>query len=145
MKRILQSIFRRPLRKAVRILEEKSRNRSAVARAETVFEKWVSERRFMEPTESTETPLKEMGLTSNELASFCKWKYGKTFLTVRKELRIKEACRLMLEHPESKIGEIGSMVGIDDPSNFRHQFKSVEGVTPSEWKENQKKSEKVWK
>ena len=140
MKRIFQSIFRKPLRKAIRILDEKSLSRSAAVKAEKAFDRWVRERRFTEATESNETPLMEMGLTSSELASFCKSRFGKTFLTVRKELRIKEACRLMMEDPDSKIIDIGAMVGFSDPSNFRHQFKSVEGVTPSDWKENQKKS-----
>lgn len=141
MKRFLQNIFTKPLRKAIRILDERSMSRCAAATAEKAFEQWVRERRFTEATESTETPLMEMGLTSSELATYCKARFGKTFLTVRKELRIMEACKLMLEQPESKICDIGSSVGFSDPSNFRHQFKSVKGITPSEWKENQKKSE----
>ena len=139
MKRFFQRLFRKPLRKAIRILDEKSRNRSTAAKAEQAFNRWVSDKKYTEPTESTEIPLSEMGLTSGELSYFCKSRYGKTFLTVRKELRIKEACRLILEHPDSKISEIGTMVGFSEPSNFRHQFKSVEGITPSEWRDSHKK------
>lgn len=139
MKRLFHRFFRKPLKKAIRVLDEKSLNRSSAAKAAKAFEQWVRERRYTEPTESTETPLREMGLTSGELASFCKSRFGKPFLTVRKELRIREAGKLMLEHPELTVGEIGSMVGFSDASNFRHQFKSVEGMTPSEWREKQKK------
>lgn len=139
MKRLLHRLLRRPLKKAIRVLDEKSLNRSSAAKAAKAFEQWVRERRYTEPTESTETPLMEMGLTSSELSYFCKARFGKPFLTVRKVLRIQEAKNLMMEHPERTVSEIGSMVGFSDASNFRHQFKSVEGMTPTEWKEKQKK------
>lgn len=138
MKDIIGIFFKRPLKKALHALEEKRWSHEATAKAEKAFEQWVFERKFTQPAESMDTPLGEMGLTSSELSAFCKAKFGKNFLTVRKELRINEACRLMLEYPDIKIGEIGSMVGFSDPSNFRHQFKSVVGVTPLKWKENQK-------
>ena len=103
------------------------------------LDEWVSEGKYRLTYESTDTILRELGLTSSELSFYCSRKYGKSFLSWRKDLRIEDAKRMLLEYPELPACEIGRSLGIPDKSNFRHQFKSATGMTPSEWRKNHPK------
>ena len=77
----------------------------------------------------------DLDLTGEELSFYCSTRFGKTFLTWRKELRIEEAMDLLLKFPVIPASKIGLSLGIKDKSDFRHQFKSVTGMTPREWRE----------
>ena len=46
-----------------------------------------------------------------------------------------DARKMLLDFPDVPVSKIASDLGIDDKSNFRHQFKSVTGLTPSEWRQ----------
>lgn len=61
---------------------------------------------------------------------------GQNFVTYLKELRIGEAKRL-LSQTDLKIIEISRMVGYDNDKHFMKIFKSVCGVSPSEYRQNQ--------
>ena len=52
---------------------------------------------------------------------------------------LEEAKRMLLDHPEMPACQVGRALGITDKSNFRHQFKSVTGLTPTEWRKKFKK------
>lgn len=95
---------------------------------------WVAKGGHRENYESLQPILTELDLTADELSFYCSRKLRKRFLTWRKELRINEAKDLIIEKPEVPICQIACYEGISDKSNFRHQFKSVVGCTPSEWR-----------
>ena len=59
---------------------------------------------------------------------------GKTFPEFVAEYRIDYACRLMKEHPEMVISEIGDEAGFASEQSFFRTFKAVKGLTPQEWK-----------
>ncbi len=49
-------------------------------------------------------------------------------------LRIEKACTLIKENEDLGIGSIGEMVGYSDSRYFSRIFRSVTGLTPSEYK-----------
>lgn len=69
-----------------------------------------------------------------ELSLFFRIQTGKNFLKWRKERRIEEAKKLLLEDRDIPTLIIGEAVGICDKSNFRRQFKEITGFTPAEWR-----------
>lgn len=98
------------------------------------LESWVGECKHHEYYDSMDDILMELGLTKEELSLYCSRVLKKKFLTWRKELRIEDAKRLLLKHTDAPACHIGYVVGFDDKSNFRQQFKSVAGCTPVEWR-----------
>lgn len=60
---------------------------------------------------------------------------GINFVNYLKAIRIKEAKRL-LEDTDLKIQEIGKMVGYDNDKHFMKIFKSICGISPSEYRKN---------
>lgn len=123
--------FRRPA-----WIAEHARNRRSMAIVDRKLESWVAEGKHRLCYGSMDDILSDLGLTSGELSAYCTKKLGRTFLTWRKEIRMEEAKRLLLEHPDIPACKIGGSLGITDKSNFRHQFKSVTGLTPCQWREN---------
>ncbi len=60
---------------------------------------------------------------------------GMNFVNYLKKIRIEEAKRL-LEETEEKIIDISQMVGYENEKHFMKTFKSVSGVSPSEYRRN---------
>ena len=96
---------------------------------------WVREGKYRLDYGSMDKILDDLGLTGGELSSYCSKKFNKSFLSWRKELRIKEAKKRLLDSPEVPAYRIGRELGISDKSDFRHQFKSITGYTPGQWRE----------
>ncbi len=84
------------------------------------------------------------GVSVDEMAQFLQM--GRTTLSglINKEegvnfnawvgsLRIEEAMRIFRENPQFSIAQVSEMVGYSEPSNFSRQFKTITGVSPSEW------------
>ena len=59
---------------------------------------------------------------------------GKTFPEFVAGYRIDYACRLMREHPEMVLSEVGDEAGFASEQSFFRTFKASKGVTPQEWK-----------
>lgn len=104
------------------------------SRVEEKLAEWVNQGKHREHNPSIQHIVEELDITRDELAFYCATKLHKTFYTWRKELRIREAQEIILEHPDMSFSQIAFSVGIPDKSDFRHQFKSVVGCTPGEWR-----------
>ena len=117
-----------------RLAEEKQARR-VISMVERRLGKWIAEGKYKLNYDSIDDILRDLDLTSGELSFYCATRFGKPFLTWRKELRIEEAKDLLLRFPNVPVSKIGISLGIKDKSDFRHQFKSVTGMTPMEWRE----------
>jgi AraC-like DNA-binding protein len=65
-------------------------------------------------------------------AAFCRFfkkRTRKTYITFLNEIRIQEACSLLLK-PDLNISEICFIAGFNSISNFNRQFKKITGFTP---------------
>ena len=60
---------------------------------------------------------------------------GQNFVNYLKELRLKEAKKL-LDETDKKVIEISTLVGYENEKHFMKTFKSIYGVTPSEYRKN---------
>lgn len=68
--------------------------------------------------------------------SFCRFfkaNTGKTLVEYLHELRIGEACRLLLESDKT-ISETAFECGFNNLSNFNRRFREIKGVTPREYR-----------
>ena len=99
-----------------------------------IMSDWVSARGYAEP-DTQEEVVRSLNVTRDELASYCRERYGMSFLSWRKKLRIEEAGRLLVTRSDLSAAEIGRKVGIFDKSDFRRQFRSLEGCTPLEYRD----------
>ena len=60
---------------------------------------------------------------------------GMNFVNYLKKIRVEEAKRL-LEETDEKINDISRLVGYENDKHFMKIFKSVCGVSPSEYRKN---------
>ncbi len=98
------------------------------------IEQWVSLRRYTDPSLTILEVLKEMGVSASALNFYLE---GHT--TVRgyrkwlPHLRIEEAKRIMIEHPEYSLEHVAEACGYANGGNLSRAFKDQEGMPPSEW------------
>ena len=99
-------------------------------------EKWVREKGYLKPLATVEDVAADIGVLPDRLTVWCRIKTGRPVLRWRKELRIGDAKRLLLEFPDLPVATVGQMVGIDDKSNFKRQFTETVRQTPRQWRES---------
>ncbi len=75
-------------------------------------------------------------LSPNAFCRYFKKRTGKTLITVVNEIRINEACRLLIKN-DLPVGDIAFMVGFRNVSTFNHKFREVMGVSPGDFRKNQ--------
>jgi two-component system, response regulator YesN len=61
---------------------------------------------------------------------------GMKFTDYINHFRIQKAKQLMLENPDWSLFKIAEMVGFSSQHHFSNSFKKIEGITPSQFKEN---------
>ena len=67
------------------------------------------------------------------LSQFIKAEYGCSFYQFVNHLRIEEAKRLKLAHPELKMEEIATRCGFSCRNVFSNVFARETGMSPREW------------
>lgn len=68
--------------------------------------------------------------------SFCRFfkkRTGKTFVRFLNEIRIREACRQLLQYPDRQIAEIAFGCGFKNISSFNRVFRQVRAQSPTEY------------
>jgi AraC-like DNA-binding protein len=79
-------------------------------------------------------------LTPQSFCRYFKSRTGKVFSSFVNEVRIGNACRMIIENNES-ISAICYSSGFNYLSNFNRQFKNIKGMTPSEYQRKFKTSD----
>jgi two-component system response regulator YesN len=77
----------------------------------------------------------EVSLNYSYFSQVFKEQTGENFVSYLKRIRINKA-KEILRSDESKVYEVGKMVGYDDSKQFSKHFRSVTGVSPIEYKRN---------
>ena len=77
----------------------------------------------------------ELGVNACYLSNYVNSVEGMNFSAWLNSLRIEEAKRIMLKHPEMSIHEVGYKVGHPRYETFKKAFVAILGVTPEEWRE----------
>lgn len=74
-------------------------------------------------------------MTPNAFCRYFKQRTNKTYFSFLNELRVENACKLLLSNKGLSVGEIAYQCGFKNLSNFNRKFKEVKGLTPSEYKD----------
>ena len=74
-------------------------------------------------------------MTKNAFCKYFKKRTNKTYFRFLNELRIENACKLLLSNEDYSIAEIADKSGFNNISNFNRQFKSIKLMVPSEYKQ----------
>lgn len=74
-------------------------------------------------------------LNRTYLSQLINSEYGCNFYQFVTKYRIEEAKKLMREHPDMKMQDVGEQCGFSSPTVFARIFARETNMTPSEWKE----------
>lgn len=96
--------------------------------------KWEAEGKYREKDIPYKDILLELGTDAATMRAFMKSENGMDFRSWRNRLRLRDACTLLLEHPEMTAEQISEEVGYSDGSNFHTDFRRVIGTSVSQWK-----------
>lgn len=75
--------------------------------------------------------------------AFCRWfkkSTGKTFVSYLNELRVREACRLLVSEKYDYVSIVAYVCGFNSITNFNRVFRGVMGFSPKEYVVNYKNS-----
>ncbi|MBS1751938.1 MAG: AraC family transcriptional regulator [Bacteroidetes bacterium] len=75
----------------------------------------------------------KLNMSVGSFSRYFKHHTRKTFSNYVTEIRISQACQMLIEDRHS-VSEIGYMVGFENQSNFYRHFKKYTAVTPKEYK-----------
>ncbi len=73
-------------------------------------------------------------MTKNAFCKYFKKRTNKSYFTFLNELRIENACKLLLTTKNLSIAEIAYKSGFNNISNFNRQFKSIKKTVPLEYR-----------
>lgn len=102
--------------------------------AQQRIELWVAARHYTDPNTTITTALEAMGISATALNLYLE--QNSTVSNYRQwlpHLRIEEAKRIMLEHPDYTLEAVAEACGYANKSNLSRAFKSHEFMTPAAW------------
>lgn len=73
-------------------------------------------------------------MTPNAFCRFFKQRTNKTYVNFLLDIRIGNACKLLSKKTDLSIAEISYTSGFNNLTNFNRKFKSIKGITPSEFR-----------
>lgn len=82
---------------------------------------------------SLESAARSVSMSPRSFTRFVKRTTGKTFVELTNELRVHEACRLLLE-TDLTVADICFRSGFQNLSHFNRQFRKLRGTTPREFR-----------
>ncbi len=81
----------------------------------------------------------DMGASTSTLYNKLRELTGMNIVGFIRDIRIKEACRMVKENPDLRVSDIAYRVGYKDPKYFATTFKKVTGMQPKEYFEKMKR------
>jgi len=73
-------------------------------------------------------------MTKNAFCKYFKKRTNKSYFTFLNELRVENACKLLISEKELSIADIAEKSGFNNISNFNRQFKTIRQMSPSEFR-----------
>jgi len=107
---------------------------------QTNIQQWINKKQFTQPEINIKQVAKQLNTNRTYLSNYINTHERKTFRAWINNLRIEEAKKVMLEHPQLPIHEICDLVGFSDKSNFGKQFAIYTGKPPKAWLKSQIKT-----
>ena len=116
-------------------------NPEQAARLDRLLRLWEEEKGYCFPDRTLDAVAARMGTDGYALSLYLREFRNEDFRTWRNRLRVEEACRRLLDDPDSPTSAIGRSCGFSDRSNFLHAFLAQKGMTPTEWRASQRAAE----
>ncbi len=83
---------------------------------------------------SLDAVAKVSAMTKNAFCKYFKKRTNKTYFRFLTELRVENACKLLISNEGYSIAEVAEKSGFNNISNFNRQFKTIKGINPSLYK-----------
>ena len=99
---------------------------------EELVEQWIAAGNYRKTGMKMPVTAGEIGVMQYQLSAWLR-QQGKKYSEWMTELRIAEAQRVLLEHPEWSNEYVAQHCGFTDRSYFHKRFKEATGMTPSDW------------
>ena len=100
-------------------------------------ERWRDQGGYRTPGVTIDEAAHEMGTNRSYLSRYLNEVRHMTFYSWVAQMRISEACEILLNNPEASIEQVASQVGFTSLSTFSSTFKKVMGESPAKWRNNQ--------
>lgn len=94
------------------------------------LQKYTDRKEYCQRDVTSSMLISTVGISKTFFRQYMKECYGMDFRPWRKELRIREASRILTEYPEYTIEDLCDVVGYNNSSNFNRDFKQLMGTTP---------------
>lgn len=78
----------------------------------------------------------ELGTNTTYISACLSGQLGTSFRVFVNKYRLEYAKRLMKEHPQMRLSQVGDESGFSNEKTFLRTFKATTGVTPTEWKKS---------
>ena len=99
-----------------------------------ILEKWMDSEKPYLNTEFRLLDLRQvLPLNRTYLSTFINMTYGCNFYQYVTNYRIREAKRLMTEHPDMQLQDVAEQSGFSSPTVFSRVFARETGMTPKTW------------
>lgn len=93
----------------------------------------LKDKPYLNPQLSRDDMVAALYTNKNKLIEAIKTARGMTFTDYVNSLRLEEAVRLLAEHPELTIEQVGTRAGFGSAATFYRQFKSSYGMSPKDY------------
>ncbi len=103
------------------------------ARVDKAVKKWLKEGRHLQSGITLKSAISEMHLTRYELSTWLKTTEWELFNPWLANLRIEEAKRVLIQHPEWSNDAVAQHCGFSSRSYFQQIFKKQTGMTPAQF------------
>jgi AraC-like DNA-binding protein len=100
---------------------------------ETNLKVWADGKRFLQSGLTIDDVSRHIGTNSKYLSLYINQTMNRTFREWINGLRIEEAKRLLLKHPDMTVAEVAERTGFSDRSYFTRQFTTQMNTSPREW------------
>lgn len=102
-----------------------------------MIEKWTSMEHYTQPDINIKDVATEMGTNSNYLSTYINKVLGTSFAIWLNSLRVEKSKEYLCSKTRISIEECGMKVGYQSLYNYSRWFKTVTGMSPSEWRKTQ--------
>lgn len=98
------------------------------------LEKWMEkDKPYLNPNFRLADLTQVLPMNRTYLSNFINGEYGCNFYQYATNYRIREAKRLIREHPDMKLLDVAELSGFSSAITFSRTFAREEGCSPSEW------------
>ena len=99
-----------------------------------LIEKWVETGEYVTPGINIKDVATQMGTNSNYLSTYINNVLGTSFAVWLNGLRIEKSKEYLSSSTKLSIEECGMKVGYESLYNYSRWFKTITGISPSQWK-----------